>query len=372
MKEINKLKGELAQLKILNKRLVSENEKLKREKDRFVQNESRNLRHELNNVKKKNRVLEKRNNCLEKENNNLKIGPNMQKMIMENLSEINNNFSMVSKKIKQLQEDNNDLRAELDSADWIPTKELIASNKILFRTREKHLQGGIQTIYQRLTKNLEDLVVDPFFYGEQRKLYSRRKQFFLQTYGEEDDHLSFWNNGHNDDAELSTIPYHLVKNIDEVATKFLSVQCHPHSQNFKSIHFERHSTLSKEAFYLFDTNHDLEEIFNLDGIISTFPNLANMIVHDFASKQHPKSLEYMALKTVLRNGVTPRDLPKSLQFKAEHGYFTGESPIPENLSEEGRYWYEVLLTKIGDEDRVYRYSLEQRRKHNFQSTLMLH
>ena len=43
--KINKLKGELAQYKMLNERLTNENNKLKREKDKFVQKESRNLRH---------------------------------------------------------------------------------------------------------------------------------------------------------------------------------------------------------------------------------------------------------------------------------------------------------------------------------------
>ena len=86
-----------------------------------------------------------------------------------------------------------------------------------------------------------------------------------------------------------------------------------------------------------------------------------MIIQLHRSKEHPKRLEHLTMKTVLRNGQSLNNLPKSLQMKAQHGFIFGEqSCIPENLTDEGCYWYEVLLTLFKIENVNFKYSLKRR------------
>ena len=40
------------------------------------------------------------------------------------------------------------------------------------------------------------------------------------------------------------------------------------------------------------------------------------------------------------------NLPRSLQMKAKYGYSVEQRPGPENLSDQGLFWYEVLLTRF--------------------------
>lgn len=46
-------------------------------------------------------------------------------------------------------------------------------------------------------------------------------------------------------------------------------------------------------------------------------------------------------------------------MKAQHGYFTERRPCPENLTDEGWYWYKVMLTKFEIENVNFKYSLER-------------
>ena len=98
----------------------------------------------------------------------------------------------------------------------------------------------------------------------------------------------------------------------------------------------------------------------------SFQNYANMIVQIFDSERtHSKPLEKLAMKSVLENGISLQNLPKSLQVKAKCGYHTLHSPIPEYLVDEGRYWYEVLLTRFGVKDANFKYSLKRRKEYSF-------
>merc|ERR1712062_471656 len=76
----------------------------------------------------------------------------------------------------------------------------------------------------------------------------------------------------------------------------------------------------------------------------------------------PNTLEHLALKAVLANNLPLDGMPKLLQQKAEKGMFSpGYFRAPENLTDEGWWWYEVVKTFFGvDDGNEFRHSLEER------------
>lgn len=334
MKEINKLKEELKKYKILNQRLTRENEKLKRERKEFLQRESRNIRHELNNVKKKNKELQKKVDILTNEINVL---------------------------TKEMRETN--CRQ--------PGQQVIDRKLTEMKELEKlQISSTNETFYKRLVTNLKNIFVDPFFHHEQATIYDERKNFFIETYGLIDNCLEkgtviLWHDGYNVDdgdydGDFYAVPYQIVQNFDEVVTKSFGASCHQKCEHFQRVFFERNEEISYDAYRLFDRQFGFCEIFEGDISISNFQNFANMIAQRCEFIKHPKTLEQIALKAVLRSGIPLHELPKGLQMKAQHGYLTKESPIPENLTDAGRYWYEALLTRCKIENLHFKYSVERR------------
>lgn len=334
--EVNKLKEELVHYKILNKKLTTENGALKREKNKFVQTESRNLRCELKNVKKKNKTLEK--------------------------------------KVERLMEEINVLTKELEATNCKqPNKQVISEKLTQMKEREKFIISSTnETFYQRVISNLKDLIVDPFFHCEQAVIFAEREDFFFETYGGMENSYDrgttpMWYDIEDEyedyEGDHSTIPYQVIQNFDEVVTKSFGVSCHQKCAAFKPVFFERNEEISYIASDLFDRQYPLREVFEGDKMNSNFENFANMITQRYDSKKHPKSLEQIAMKSALQNGIPLNNLPKVLQMKAKHGYLTKQSPIPESLNDEGRYWYEALLTKceVINVDH-FRYSLKRRKE----------
>ena len=172
----------------------------------------------MNNVKKKNKDLEKKINFLEKENGNYKI------------------------KINGIESENAKLKKELIAANIRPSEKTIADKLNELKSKEMSLISANEILYRRVTKNMDNLVVDPFFYNEQVDLFMDRKIFFYETYGAigEDVDVNKWTDGFQDVmGNDGTIPYQLVKNFDQIILKSLSINCHPFCKNFKPVYFER-------------------------------------------------------------------------------------------------------------------------------------
>ena len=56
-----------------------------------------------------------------------------------------------------------------------------------------------EILYRRVTKNMENLVVDPFFYDEQVDLFLDRKDFFFEIYGAIGEYVDVkWTDGFQD------------------------------------------------------------------------------------------------------------------------------------------------------------------------------
>ena len=331
--EIDVLKAELSQYKVNTQRLKRENRKLKRLKENTGQNEFRNLRYELKNVKKKNNEMEKRICIIEKEN-----------AVLKN---------------------------ELELANGQPSDQDISDTLAEIQELEIEHVIGNRTLHQRLDRNLKDFVVDPFFYDEQNVLFRHRTEFFFRTYGRfENNEVMLWTDGYNDHCgDGYTVPHQVTKNFDEVATKYLNIHSHPHDKNFKPVFFKRDKKSSEEACSLFEEQSRCFLFDNHESLGSNFQNYANMIVQLFDSERtHSKSLEQLAMKSVLENGISFQNLPESLQVKAKCGYLTLQSPIPEYLGDEGRYWYEVMLTKFGVKDANFKYSLKRRKEFSFSNS----
>ena len=110
----------------------------------------------MNNVKKKNKDLEKKINFLEKENGNYKI------------------------KINGIESENAKLKKELIAANIRPSEETIADKLNELKSKEMSLISANEILYRRVTMNMDNLVVDPFFYDKQVDLFIDRKIFFTK------------------------------------------------------------------------------------------------------------------------------------------------------------------------------------------------
>ena len=186
-----------------------------------------------------------------------------------------------------------------------PSEKTIADKLNELKSKEMSLISANEILYRRVTKNMDNLVVDPFFYNEQVDLFMDRKIFFYETYGAigEDVDVNKWTDGFQDVmGNDGTIPYQLVKNFDQIILKSLSINCHPFCKNFKPVYFERQWELFCEVNDLFN-NYVEDELFLQKSLPSSyFENLANIIVLTWEQKTS-KAFRTIDNEGIFKNGT---------------------------------------------------------------------
>ena len=56
----------------------------------------------------------------------------------------------------------------------------------------------------------------------------------------------------------------------------------------------------------------------------------------------PKTLEEIAIKTILKNGTPTGQLPEAIQKKIVHGMYAVIDSTPENITDEGKVIFEKI------------------------------
>jgi len=203
---------------------------------------------------------------------------------------------------------------------------------------------GSAKLFERISKNFEEVKFEPFFAKEQFDLYSWREDFFHSSFPEE----NWFTDGGDDSHEFDTVPYQITKNFDAV----VALACSPRATHDK-VYFRCDEIASAKARTLYDSNTVMynEEFLDKDFLEEEglrYSDAAHVIVAVFQSG--PLKLEHLAMKTVLEHKIPLEDVPKELKVKAVTGMYDGVDDIPECINDQGRETFEILKSNFGFAD----------------------
>jgi len=228
--------------------------------------------------------------------------------------------------------------------------------------------GGNAWLYNRVNRNMKNGVFDPFFLEEHCKVYAWRERFFdSHFHGDswftvetdlDGDYYEDYFSWDDPFARFITIPVQITRHFDTV-TALATAKVEPELKWLKSkVYFENDEILSNEAeskYKLETMMADLNEEFvaesfsqsdkhplkyHYDEINLTFCHVAHIVTE--AYRKGPKKLEELAIKTVLKEGISVDRLPVTLQKKIVNGMYAISDNTPDNITDEGKIVFEKL------------------------------
>eukprot|EP00092_Neocalanus_flemingeri_P015945 GFUD01017262.1.p1 GENE.GFUD01017262.1~~GFUD01017262.1.p1 ORF type:complete len:283 (-),score=83.31 GFUD01017262.1:74-922(-) len=228
--------------------------------------------------------------------------------------------------------------------------------------------GGSQWLYKDINKNMKNGIFDPFFLREHCNLYSWRETFFdahfagnswftveSDQYGEEEEDYFSWDDPF---TRFITIPVQLTQHFDSVLA-LATAKIEPELQWLKAkVYFTNDEILGNEA----ESKYNLETMISdlnepelvipegflmghslrdhYDQVDLSFSDVAHIVVEVY--QKGPKKLEELSIKAILKNRISIKQLPPSIQKKVVHGMYAIKDSTPKNITDEGKLIYEKI------------------------------
>ena len=205
---------------------------------------------------------------------------------------------------------------------------------------------GSERLYERINRNLRNLISEPYFTAEQFKLYKWRENFFYKVFGSWMVDKIWTCHGNWFSHEFDTVPLQLTQFFDDLTVLACSLL---DLTDGNQVYFDADE----------DTANRIIDLYLVKWIKLTWKtwNILDMLDGDlsFSDRIHrvsaafqdgPPTLEELSIKKALEFKLNLEVLPEKLIFKAKHGMYAcmKEFKRPGFLSKEGDETIDKLLS----------------------------
>lgn len=207
--------------------------------------------------------------------------------------------------------------------------------------------AGSEILLHRIENSFREQTIDPFFSKEQRMLYAWRIQFFEQHFPvgswswrnaliEDSD---FDDPGPEEHVYMYVCPAEITSNFDYLLSCVAGFKKKDdiflEDDNETSFGARRRWSEESEAFQL-RSYDNLEDLYDtvIDELKLSFSAAVHVIVE--LHPKGPKSLEELAMKSVIIHGISMEEMSKDLQKRSLTGLYHLSDDCPDHIDDEGR------------------------------------
>ena len=212
--------------------------------------------------------------------------------------------------------------------------------------------AGSKILYKRIDKSFKEGSMEPYFLKEQWMLYSWRERFFQHHFplGGGSDAECWYTEGADDSHFLDTVPFQVTTNFDCLMT--LAASMRQRKVYGEKIYLENDEEISNSVRKKWDINPEHGFDFDDYAISEHYNELSfSFTVHQLAELhlKGPRKLEELAMRTVIRNGISLAEMSRELKKKSVDGMYDLEDGAPEHIDNVGEKCFkrvQRLFTKI--------------------------
>jgi len=202
-----------------------------------------------------------------------------------------------------------------------------------------NVTAGSKILYERIDSSFKEVAMDPYFLKEQWELYDWRERFFGHYFPQD-----CWYTGGGDDAHgFDTVPFQITTNFESLMTMAASMntrQCKGYGDQIFLECDEEISNSVRRRWEVFPK----EEGFDYETFreIESFKELSFSFTAHQIAELHPKGprkLEELAMRAVLRNGLSLVEMSRELKEKSVKGMYDLEDDAPVHINNVGKKYF---------------------------------
>jgi len=212
--------------------------------------------------------------------------------------------------------------------------------------------AGSEILLNRIDNSFRKQTIDPFFFKEQRKLYAWRKQFFEHHFP-----VDTWSPSNFDESifdeyscpeefvHMHVCPAQITSNFDYLLSCVAGFKkkgdIYLGEDEEASFYARRRWSGESEAFQ-FTKCDSLEDLYDTvgDELKLSFSAAVHLVAE--LHPKGPKTLEELAMRSVIMHGISLEKMSKDLQKRSLVGLYHLSDDCPDHIDDEGRKCFKQL------------------------------